>query len=393
MKKFYHLLLGLFLLTSLAEAKLHVLTVVKKEATGDYNQTLGIQAALKQLNHEEMIFEEFNFEELEQISKEISTIHSNNRTEKIVILSVGDYGVNAFKKLKKDFNTPHIHYVLSSHQLTDALAKDASTVDLIALPSHAVNATFTKIMKGKLVQTIGVAHNLNHQEITAAYTQDKNKVLPLHPHKKYIAVMLGGDAPDLNGKMHYYTAAEAEKLAKYIAHLALQQDAVVLAMDGPRTGMHNQKTGIADEQAHKSEKLTFVSQTFKDTLSQYLPEHQFAFYDFQFGKPSMSKAVYGAVIENGGSIFIPGESTTMVSEAVDNFAKGSVTIYQNNAMNKTHLKHVRAEQKHGRIKLLNLDFRPVKSSPAKETGSLQDESAATTIAKAVIKLLKLKIHH
>ena len=51
MKILYQLLLSFFLLTSLAEAKLHVFALVKKEAVGDYNQILGIQAALKQQSH------------------------------------------------------------------------------------------------------------------------------------------------------------------------------------------------------------------------------------------------------------------------------------------------------------------------------------------------------
>lgn len=388
MKILYQLLLSFFLLTSLAEAKLHVFALVKKEAVGDYNQVLGIQTALKQLSHEDIDFKEFNFEDLQQVSKEIRTIKLDDAAAKVVLLSVGDYGLNAFKKLKEDFNNPRIYYVLSSHQLTDALSKEKDTVDLMALPSHAVDAAFVKAKAGKLVQTIGVAHNLNRKEIETAYKKDRDNIIPLQHHKQYIAVMLGGDAPDLNGKMLYYTAAEAEKLANYLAALAKQLDAVILVMDGPRTGKYDQKTGIVDEQAHKNGKLTFVSQAFKDALSKHLPEDQFSFYDFQFGQSSMSKAIYGAVIETQGLIFIPGESTTMVSEAIDNFDKGKVIVYQNSAMNMTHLKHVKTEQGHRRVKLLDINFNEVKSSSKKKANSLQNESASTTIAKAIKKLLK-----
>lgn len=354
---------------------------------GDYNQTLGIKAALKRLSVGEIDFKEFNFEDIQQISKEIRTINLNDPKEKIVLLAVGDYGLNAFKQLKKEFTGSHIYYVLSSHQLTDALAKDTNTIDLIALPSHAVNVTLIKTKAGKLVQTIGVAHNLSRQEIEAAYKQDKDKIPSLQRHKKYIAVMLAGDAPNLNGKMRYYTVSEAEKLASYIAFLAKQHNAVILAMDGPRTGKYDQKTGIMDEQAHKNGKLTFVSQAFKDALAKHLPENQFCLYDFQFGKPSMSKAIYGAVINTKGIILIPGESTTMVSEAIDNFDKGNVFVYQNNAMNMTHLKHVKTEEQYGRVKLLDLNFHEVKPPSKKKASSLKDESASTTIAKAIMKLL------
>lgn len=387
MKVLYRLLLSIFLLNGFAEAKLHVFTLVKKEAVGDYNQILGIQEALKHLNQEDINFKEFNFEDLEQISKEIKTINLNDNDEKVVILSVGDYGLDAFRKLRENCNTPRIYYVLSSHQLTDALSKEKDIVDLMAVPSHAVDATFSKPKAGKLVQTIGVAHNLNRQEIEAAYTKDKNKIIPLQHHKKYIAVMLGGDAPDLNGKIHYYTAAEAEKLANHLATLAKQLGAVVLVMDGPRTGKHNQQTGMVNEHAHKDGKLTFVSQAFKDAFSKHLPQDQFAFYDFQFGQPNMNKAVYGAIIETQGIVLIPGESTTMVSEAVDSFDKGKVIVYQNNAMNKTHLKHVKIEQEHGRIKLLDLSFNEVKLSSKKKTKLLNNESASMTIAKAIKNLL------
>ncbi|MBW8308750.1 MAG: mitochondrial fission ELM1 family protein [Candidatus Paracaedibacteraceae bacterium] len=392
MKKIFKIgyMLSFLLLPFNVEARSHVFILTKPEAVGDYNQLLGIKNSLQPIAPEATSFLEFRVTDLDPMIKTIRNLPESGTQEKIIILSVGDYGIDAFKKIKAEINNPHIRYVLSSHQLTDKIFLERDNIDLIALPAHAISKDFEKEFKkenvSKIIPTIGVAHNLNKQQIEAAYEENKDKILPLKACKKYIGVILGGDAPDSSNKMHYYTAEEAVRLADHVAGLAKRENAVILATDGPRTGKHNPTNGQVNEKVHTEQgELDAVSGAFQLKLSQHLPPDQFKFYGFIHGKPSLSKAIFGAVVKTQGKIFIPSESTSMISEGIDSMGKDMMVVYPTNSMNDTHKAHVKLEQQHGRITLLDDKFQ--ENSLSTQPSPI-NESAAQVIAHAILPLLQ-----
>ncbi len=375
---------------AMAETKPHVFIITKPEAVGDYNQLLGIKNSLQPLAPKVTSFLEFQVTNLDQMITALKNLSDSESKEKIIILSVGDYGIDAFKRIKAEINNPNLKYVLSSHQLTDKIFLEKDNIDLLALPAHAISQEFEREFKkenvSKIIPTIGVAHNLDKHQVETAYEENKDKILPLKACKKYIGVILGGDAPDASNKMHYYTAEEAIRLADYIAALAKKENAVVLATDGPRTGKHNPLDGQVNEKAHTEQgEPNPVSGAFQTRLAQQLPPDQFKFYGFIYGKPSLSKAIYGAVVKTQGKLFIPGESTSMISEGIDSVGKGMMVVYPTNSMNENHKAHVKLEQQHGRVKLLDANFNkvslPTQALPIKE-------SAAQVIAHALLPLLQ-----
>ncbi|WP_010301132.1 ELM1/GtrOC1 family putative glycosyltransferase [Candidatus Odyssella thessalonicensis] len=382
-KKFWVFTLLFF--PMLAKAAPQVFTLTNPEAVGDHNQILGIQSALKQVVPNTTIFQEFNIKELDKLIMIIKEIHKKHPRDKVVVISVGDYGIDAFKEIKTEINEPFVRCVLSSHQLTDKIASDKEYADLIALPAHAVSPTFVAENPKKLIQTIGVAHNLTKAQIEADYQKYQNQLLPLKNYKKYIGVILGGDAPDASGNIRFYSVAEAQRLARKIAQLAKAENAVVLATDGPRTGKYDPGTQTIIENFHTlATEPNEVSAAFTAVLAAELPADQYKFYSFIFKQPSMSKAIYGAVLHTQGALFVPGESTSMVSESVDNLEKGQVYVYPADSMNENHMAHVKMEQQHGRIKLLDTDFNEI---PSASGTSVLNKTAAQVIADEVIKML------
>ncbi|MGV2432706.1 MAG UNVERIFIED_CONTAM: hypothetical protein LVQ98_05200 [Rickettsiaceae bacterium] len=194
---------------------------------------------------------------------------------------------------------------------------------------------------------------------------------------KYLSIILPGDAPDSRGKMLYFTPKDAEKLAKHIAKIAKKSGFVVLVTNGPRTGKHDPETG-KELVVHQNNILDATSAKFIDILENN--KVLYKLFDFQKGQPSNKELIYGAVIYNKDSkIFVPGESTSMVSEAVDIMPSYAVTIYHNAAMNDNHYKHVKAELRSGRASVMDLSMKIVK--PKRSTKKAP--SASAQIAKVI----------
>jgi hypothetical protein len=104
--------------------------------------------------------------------------------------------------------------------------------------------------------------------------------------------------------------------------------------------------------------------------------------DFQFGSPSMYKAVIGVTKINDGSEFwVPGESTSMISELIDLF--GRITVYDHKAMLDTHRNHVSTEFNHGRINLLDRSGVILYPDHSKNNDSAHQKDAVDYNSKAV----------
>lgn len=388
---FIFALAPIFIETSLNADDTYIYLVTNKQNVGERNQVLGIANALKQKLSESGIQKEFDIKEKAALLEDISQTLAEESDNKGIIIAAELNTIDLIKDIK---HQPNIVIVHSSHQITKKHEELTNQVDLIALPKHILtNKSIEKLSSPytSVIQTVGVAHNLSPSVIKDEYTKYKDKIPPA---EHYIGVILGGDAPNPEGKMLYYTEKEARKLATYIAKHTLATRSHLLVLNGPRTGKHDQKTHKILETSHRNGHSDPVTQAFVDELRKQglKEESHFTLFDFQFEQPSYYKAVLGALLSTNGSLFVAGESTSMVSEAADTLPQGLVTAYIHSAMNQNHKRHCQEERKSGRIHILSFNKKEkstITNADSKDS-LLSTQSAAEVIAEKILELLRKK---
>ena len=267
---------------------------------------------------------------------------------------------------------------------------------MVALPAHALNQEDENLIGKKLLKTIGVAHNLTQEELLKEYEQKKSQKPedpipedPIPEASRYLMVVLGGDAPDSTGKQNFYTPQEAQQLAEFCNSKA-EEGYFIIATNGPRTGLHNPQTSeklnshrvTILENGEATYDLDEVSKAFCDKIK----SPDFKFFDFKFlpkGVDSSYKALLYATSQKEGSlVLMPGESTSMISEACDFLKPQSVIIYKNGAMNQVHYDHVASVRQSNKAGFLNLEPEIFFTANPKNSQKT-NQSAAEKIAEKV----------
>ena len=192
---------------------------------GEKNQALGIKTMLeKQYAPKTIATKEWDDSKDEELVALQALIDTNTDMQHILI-ATGDHGLQALQQFKNAANK-NVLSVYSSHQIFPELKKAASYIDVVALPTHVIDQQIRSELSAvnlRLIETIGVAHNINVGELDKAYSDwQKESKEPIVSSKNYIGVILGGDAPEPNGTMRYFTAKEATQLAKFLVGLSKQ---------------------------------------------------------------------------------------------------------------------------------------------------------------------------
>lgn len=369
--------------------RVHIIVVIDNIHKGDDANAIGIGEKTLALFNEKLDFTAtLDISEYEDIANNIKRLQLN------IIVAAGEHNLPAISPFKQD----RIHLAWSGHQVPATIWDYAPKLDFISIPTHTKEAdkvALRKIHNASIIETVGVAHNTKHENLITEYQKWQPQIIS---GERYYLAVLGGDAPDENGQMNYYTAEEAYDLGKYIALQALANNATVLSTNGPRTGKHDPITEealLTHRELHPITKepldyrLDAVSAAFISGLiyEGLTNNKNFQFFDFRFGKNgvvSAYKALLGAVLEVGGHAYIPGESTSMVSEACSLLPPQSVTVFNNSAMNETHKRHVKSTYKNIYANLLldNMEFTPIIPQAASELH--ENLSATETIAKAIV---------
>lgn len=374
------LLITMFKFESSRAQEVEVYLFINPDNVGDKNQILGINKELNNILSNKCVSKEINVSAQSQLNDVIIHIRNNINSSKLsVVITSGDYGINIINALPISANLITCH---SSHQLTPNHEKIIDIAKIIALPKHSINDEFRRKIensKTQLIETVGVSHNLSREELEV----EAAKIKDLIPSNgKYIAVILGGDAPTPKGEMLYYTKDSAIKLGDFLSKKIKEEDLCLLILNGPRTGKHNPRTGEVNQEAHRNGNIDYVTKAFVEALeSNGLKEGKsFILFDFQFGQSSYYKPVLGTILLNKGKILVPGESTSMISESIDNLPC-AVTIYLHEAMNEVHRAHVESEYNCGRANILdqNMNFNRVQETSALQKG----DSACKVIAAAL----------
>lgn len=284
---------------------------------------------------------------------------SKNTNSKNLVIAAGSEGINSLRQIKSKigniFSVHLSHQIYNNHESLLLSNNNPNGANLIALPKHIIDKKFENLAlssSSKLIETIGVSHNLQKAEIEKAYEKSVLEI-PGTVSDKYALVILGGDVENTDKSWSYFTQSNSIKLAKIIAKL-IDKDTYIFVLNGPRTGKHNASTGKEDSEAHRGNKIDAVTQSFMD---QFANRDKIYLFDFQYGKSGMYRPLLGKMLHSLESkIFIPGESTSMVSEIVDTVGsndKHKIFVYEHSAINKNHKSHILEEHKNGRIFLLS----------------------------------------
>lgn len=339
---------------------LHVYYWTQPENRGDRNQVLGLIHSIREVYSEGRVQEiefsssrfslrQFKNKVKEQVSRK--ALKSSN-TDSFLFLGAGTGGVNALQKVA---DIPALKLVYLSHQLTPQAMSVLGKADLWIVPEHAVNSEFLKEAaqtRTQVIQTIGGLHNLKQHDLKVSFQQHQKDFPPTH---KYVGIVLGGDAQLPNGKVQYFTSAEARKLAAWIAKRPQSKNSMILVVNSPRTGRYNLETGRPYLRSHRDGKPDLVTQSFMAELCMHIPANRVQLFDFQYNKPSAYKALLGAIQRYSGELYVPGDSTSMVSEATE-MLPGRVTVYEDGAMSEVHHAHIKSEFESGRIHHLTADL-------------------------------------
>lgn len=355
---------------------------------GEKNQVLGVANSLKKNLPANTLQIEYDLKKKNDFLTDIrSKIRPNSKNRGIVIAAEVE-SINVLKELGPQENLVISH---SSHQYTKDHANLKNIADIVALPRYVVTPEILLTIESPttvLVQTVGVPHNLSQESIKEAYQKSKDN---LPSAQNYVGVILGGDADTPDKRVLYYKPEEAINLATYLVPIVKEKKAHLLILNGPRTGKHDPLTGKIIEGSHRDGRVDAVTQAFIESLDKqgFKSGQDYTLLDFQFGKPSMYPVVLGALDATHGSLYVAGESTSMVSESAD-CLPGHVIAFTNGAMNENHKKHCLSEQDAGRIAILENQDKQWKLMSASGKETKLNKSASQEIADAIAKRLREK---
>lgn len=337
-----------------------ILMIIHSKYYGDVGQMKGVSSSLSQYITSTSPNNTVSVKEVDarNVLDIIREEKSHNRS--IILLTAGNNGIDdvvRISKTEKDVYIVHMaHQIFDSYDLLLKPKKGAEGADLVVLPRHVIESDIhQKFIKSEtqLLPTPGVCHNVTLESLNSNYRDNKD-VLPEYP--KYLVVMLAGDAQRSDGSWAYYTKDEAAKLAKHLKKMAEKNNQYILLFNGPRTGMHNTETGEIIMDVHMNNNIDAISQEF---LSHFNESDRIKFFNFQFDAPSrMYYAALAATVKRPGSdVYIPGESVSMISEAVDiHEIREHLYIYIHDGMQSSHLRYVMTEYHAARASLLTANM-------------------------------------
>lgn len=373
--------LGLLPLLSFNAQSLKLYLLSNHDNVGDHNQTLGILAAFKKLSDKAIVFKDLNTK-ITSTSKIKEEIEKALLGEKIVVIGAGEGGIDGIMDLSAN---PDLIICLTSHMALERYLDQnlLGKVKFIALPTHAATQVKEQL-KAKLIETTGVAHNRQPGESEKAYETWGKKELP--SCKTYLGVILGGDAPIPGSEkaIKLFTEKDATDLANYVFQKA--KEACILVLNGPRTGKHG---------SDKKEIQTVHRKGYSDNITNLFKKKLVAngiknikVFDFQHNTPENKEwvcpynsfdLVVGALRATNGEMIVPGDSTSVISEAIDTLPPGKIIVYEDSAMNEVHKAHLINELTAGRITVLE-NYRTIKL-PTSNSGNLEPNAAVIIAQK------------
>ncbi len=236
-------------------------------------------------------------------------------------------GISGCKAFQESFESGY--NVLLTWQWLDEMENLAKGT-IVVVPEHAINSIFKDNFKKleeqciKFITIDGVLHTRTLENI-------QNEDATLITASTELIVMLGGDTQQEDGKWVLYDETMANKL---VSKIPIEKNTLIL--NGPRTGKYRNINGsnVIDETAHRTT-IDYITQLVNNA-SIDKPWH---IEDFNFSKNSLWGPVLKFCVNNPETILVlPGESTSMISEALTLGIKPVIHLHI--AMTKTSAQYV-----------------------------------------------------
>ncbi len=333
--------------------------MIDEQHAGDDNHARAVARALGRKIPDADVLEG-NIKQLEKLCGE--------NAEPLFVIGAGAHNMQPLAELRQKSGRKNLKISWGSHQYHTDLSRYADQFDYIALPGHTIGQDVRNSLKGhmhKIIKMSGVPHLMTLDHLKDIYNAGSFKIPSAE--KGCTCVIMGGDALTPDGNLKFYTPKAAADFARYLVRKGRIQKPL-LVTNGPRTGKHDPDTGV-DANTHRNfdpetghaieYKLDPVTHAFVEALEQegLKPEQDFYLYDFMFTKDGVSsayKSLLYSVQKTGGQIYVPGESTSMISEACDFLSPKNVVVYNHEAMNTEHYKFVKYMFRSGRFKFLDM---------------------------------------
>ena len=316
--------------------------------------------------------------EEQEINKEVllQKINKNTNYDEIIVIGAGLDGINAIDIINSK-QDPKFKFVWSGHQLIKEVENSLSKLSAVVLPEYALEESKkAEIRKHvKLIETLGVPHSTKKEDVIKA-AEKWLETGRIDKASKYLVICLGGKVPSDQDGEHNYPAAEAEKLGRYAAKIAKDQNMMILATDGPRSGKEVSEAFLRGTNAILSDSA--------NSLNTYI-KGKFKFIAYNDPAGSSINPFFGLALLNKGSIaIIGGESASLVTKAV-NLLPGRVYIEENSAMIEIHKKQVEILIRNGEAKALQ--FTNTKLEPY-DISVEEIPNDAETAAKEIFKQMQ-----
>lgn len=322
---------------------------------GDDNNCLAIHKGIEDLLQKKKVTHDSQFLSQNKLDfKKIEEDFKKSNSNFFIIIASGLKGINSLIKFKDRLQSFPVFSIWSGHQYFHTLKNYLKKINTIILPKSvfksepSINKDIKK-NRNTFLFTTTLPTNLSQKELLEEFLKNKESI----PKKKsYTLVMLGGDSIQKNGQIQYFTKKQAKNLTRNIIKLQKKEPTFLLITNGPRTGKFNQETGRKTNSHSVNKTLgtceidrishTFLFELEKNGLKKTI---NFSFYNFCFGEKSFYKALLGSLISNSkesnskNTLILPGESTSMISEASSIFSKLKrikILSYETSAMNSEH---------------------------------------------------------
>ena len=334
MKK-YIVIFVLFISSAFAYTPDVIVKIYEESAVGDKNQIVGVENALKDHNPDLQIIDrpcnaKTNISEL---VNEITGLQTSSPGKKHLIIGLGKTAFSVFSQLAEIEHTHHKTLALG-HQWTPAYDSLIGKVTWIAVPEYAIPTSLTETPSTKIIHTNGVSHAVTKESLQAEYDEYKKTQLPITSADRVI--ILGGDAPNALGETQLFSESDVNELADGIVNESACGTFYIT--NGPRTGKHDSITGT-----HKDGNVDKITKALIDALkNKGVSAERIKLFNFQFGQKSLYLPLVGGALVAGSVVWTPGESSSMICEIISSIIPANVVIYDNSAMNETHIKHVKS---------------------------------------------------
>ncbi len=367
-----------------------IFVIVSALRTGDNNQVQGIVDNLQELlsNSSHQVNSYGNFEDGKELTSKL--VNSDNTIS--LVIGVGKLGIEQIINIQTINPHKKIIFVWSGHQIMPGmLAMDKDTI--ISLPRYAINNDLAK-KYSKIIPIVGVPNNLTEDKLNSAFNQYEQISSIREP---ITLIILPGDAPDSSGSPRLYTNEDVVKLADYIGEQAKMHTIphLIKVTNGPRTGKHDKLTkqlldvhgrNINDKNIEID--LDYVTEAFCHRLGQLKLNYELYNFDFRF-LPSAYYPLLGCALQNRSSkIFVPGASSSMLSEISDIFPMNTYLIVEGPNMNAIHHRDVDIRYDLG-VEVIKQQRDKTYSSSKRDTAiKYEYKSSALTVAKYLHDILK-----